>query len=257
MVFTTLAAVSALVLALPPYVLAVHEDLERRRRLRRAATATPGQANLVPLATAPTSAQTVASRRQPLSRARAQEGHGRGPRDATAVVNHVSGRADGEAHTRSGELHRPIAARSSLTPSASLPLDNPPPYAPRVTFRRALAPTQASGIVQSAEPIVREVVFHHGFHTGFFKSFDLRPIQEPPVLNNAVAGDVYIHTVYESGQLEEYIWYYMLLALHTPRLWVAVELGFRRLDGRRLVLTGALRQLAWVTDAFYQTIREE
>ncbi|KAI0363521.1 hypothetical protein BV20DRAFT_1057962 [Pilatotrama ljubarskyi] len=160
--------------------------------------------------------------------------------DAPAHRNHIS---------------RTLSATSSLT----TPPATPEPTSPGSSPRTALS---AATTRYEEEPMDEDVQYQRrtktiqGVVTSWFSSEEVTLFDNPPdpsACQNLTVGDVFCHAATATDPPAYQLWLWLPDSngeLH----WRSVAPGYRREDGRRLILTATRKDPSWVTEDYYRRI---
>ena len=98
----------------------------------------------------------------------------------------------------------------------------------------------------------KSFIRHEGKFGAWFHSSSQTKITSPPDLTSRTdleIGDVFAHKVGETRQL--WIW---STKPNGTRYWKSVSVGYKREDGRRLILTNVRLHPSWVSETWYKKL---
>ncbi|KAI0364517.1 hypothetical protein BV20DRAFT_1039371 [Pilatotrama ljubarskyi] len=166
-----------------------------------------------------------------------------------------TGGTAGDAPAHRNHISRTLSSTSSLT----TPPATPEPTSPGSSPRTALS---AATTRYEEEPMDEDVQYQRrtktiqGMVTSWFSSEEAALFDNPPdpsACQNLTVGDVFCHAATATDPPAYQLWLWIPDSngeLH----WRAVAPGYRREDGRRLILTATRKDPSWVTEEYYRRI---
>ncbi|OSC96419.1 hypothetical protein PYCCODRAFT_1472635 [Trametes coccinea BRFM310] len=147
---------------------------------------------------------------------------------------------------------------SALTTPPSTPGPSTPASSPRTALSAATTRYDESPMDVDVQ-YKRRTKKNHGVVTAWFSSEQAGPLNAlppPESCQNLTVGDIFRHVDIGTYPWTHTMWIWLAGPDGKPR-WMSVSPGYKREDGRRLLLTATKKEPSWVGEDHYRRMTRE